>query len=108
MPIIQYGILVYGCCGYSCLNPIFSLQKKILKFVYFRNRRDHCNDIFFSNEILIVYELHLYELLEFVLRSVAGLLQQIFPSNIFKMKEIKRCTRSSSNQVLSDPLLGPK
>ena len=59
-PIIQYGILVYRCCSYSRLNPIFSLQKKILKFVHFRNRRDHCNDIFFSKEILTVYELHLY------------------------------------------------
>ena len=107
-PIIQYGILVYGCCSYSRLNPIFSLQKKFLKFVYFRNRRDHCNDVFFSNEILTVYELHVYELLKFVLRSVAGLLQQIFPSNLFKMKEIKRCTRSSSNQVLSEPIARTK
>ena len=28
-PIIQYGILVYGCCSYSSLLPIYNLQKKI-------------------------------------------------------------------------------
>ena len=28
-PIIQYGILVYGCCSYSSLLPIYILQKKI-------------------------------------------------------------------------------
>ena len=28
-PIIQYSILVYGCCTYSSLLPIYNLQKKI-------------------------------------------------------------------------------
>ena len=47
-------------------------------------------------------------MLKFVLRSVAGLLQQKFPGNIFKMKEIKRCARFSSNQVLSEPIARTK
>ena len=34
--IIQYGILVYGCSSYSNLLPIYNLQKKILKLIYFR------------------------------------------------------------------------
>ena len=29
-PIIQYGILVYGCCSYSSLLPIYILQKKFI------------------------------------------------------------------------------
>ena len=32
-PIVQNGILVYGCCSYSSLLPIYILQKKILKFL---------------------------------------------------------------------------
>ena len=39
-PIIQYGVLVYGCCSYTSLEPIYVLQKKILKFMYFRKSRD--------------------------------------------------------------------
>ena len=27
-PIIQYGILVYGCCSFSSLKPLLILQKK--------------------------------------------------------------------------------
>ena len=52
-PIIQYGVLVYACCSYTSLLPIFTLQKKILKFIYFRRKSDTCDDIFilmfFSN-----------------------------------------------------------
>ena len=49
---IQYGILVYGCCSYSSLFPIFRLQKKILKIIHFRKKRDGCNDMFINNTIL--------------------------------------------------------
>ena len=37
-PLIQYGALVYGCCTYSALLPIYLLQKKILKVIYFRKK----------------------------------------------------------------------
>ena len=37
-PIIQYGLLVSGCTSYNELEPILKLQKKFLKFIYFRNR----------------------------------------------------------------------
>ena len=34
--IIQYGILVYGCCSFSSLFAVLVLQEKILKFIFFR------------------------------------------------------------------------
>ena len=70
--MIQYGILVYGCRSYSSLIPIFRLQKKILKIIHFRKKRDSCNDLFTNNTILSVYKLQLYELLKFVLKSLNG------------------------------------
>ena len=66
-PIIQYGVLVYGCANMRNLMPILISQKKILKFIHFRCR---CDDIFLKNNLLIVFELHIYELLKFVLKSV--------------------------------------
>ena len=39
VPIIQYGILVFGCCSYKALEPIFILQKKSLKMIYFRKKK---------------------------------------------------------------------
>ena len=38
--------------------------------IYFRCKRDHCEDILTSNEILTVFELHVYELLKFLQRSI--------------------------------------
>ena len=36
--LIQHDALVYGCCTYSTLLPIYLLQKKILKVIYFRKK----------------------------------------------------------------------
>ena len=60
-PIIQNGLVVYGCNSYNNLEPILKLRKKNLNFIYFRNRRESCSDIFEKSQILTIYELHLYE-----------------------------------------------
>ena len=105
-PIIQHGILVYGCCSYTSLEPIYVLQKKILKFMYFRKSRDSCN-IFFENNILTVYELHIYELLKFVLKSIIGAHVQDYLNNMFTFK-LSRQTRLSKFECLDEPLLKRK
>ena len=43
-PIIQYGLLIYGCTRKSVLNDIFLDQKKILRITYFKNRRYPSDD----------------------------------------------------------------
>ena len=55
-PIIQYGVIVYGCCSFSSLQPILRLQKKILKFIYFRKNYSNSDDNFVRNKLLTVYE----------------------------------------------------
>ena len=37
-PIIQYGILVYGCCSFSSLKPILTLQKKNIEVHIFSQK----------------------------------------------------------------------
>ena len=69
-PITQNGIIVYGCCSFSSLLPILRLQKKILKFIYFRKKYSNSEDIFDRSKMMNVYEFHIYDLLKFVLRSV--------------------------------------
>ena len=61
-PIIQYGILVYGCC-YSSYLLIYLWKKKIF---HFRKRVDPCEDILHKNSILSVYDMDIYELLKFI------------------------------------------
>lgn len=100
-PIIQYGILVYGCCSKTSLQSIYQLQKKILKFIYFRKRRDHSEDLFESNQILTVFELHLYELLKFALKTIHSLHSQDFLNKILYFEK-SRETRQSSLQLLHE------
>ena len=38
--IIQYGVLVYGCASMRNLMPVLISQKKILKYIHFRCRRE--------------------------------------------------------------------
>ena len=106
-PIVQYGILVYGCSKMSNLEKIHRLQKKILKFIYFRRRLDHSEDIFVKHKILTVYELHIYELLKFVLRSIHGLHSENFLNNMFCFNK-KKPTRSDSLNLLHEPLCKKK
>ena len=100
-PIIQYGILVYGCCSKTSLQSIYQMQKKILKFIYFRKRRDHSEDLFESNQILTVFELHLYELLKFALKTIHSLHSQDFLNKILYFEK-SRETRQSSLQLLHE------
>ena len=102
-PIIQYGILVYGCCSYSSLLPIYILQKKILKFIYFRKRSDSSWDIFISNKLLTVFEFHVYELLKFVLKSLKKTHIESYLNELFEYEHSTRNTRRSTKNYLKIP-----
>ena len=69
-PIIQYGVLVYGCVTPNKLHPILVLQKKMLRLIYFKNYSYHTETLFKKHSILTVLELHMYELSKFVFRSI--------------------------------------
>ena len=75
--------------------------------MYFRKSRDSCNDLFFENNILTVYELHIYELLKFVLKSIIGAHVKDYLNNMFTFK-LSRETRLSKFECLDEPLLKRK
>ena len=91
---IQHGILVYDCCRFSSLIPTFMLQKMILKLICFRKRGDHSEDFFVKNQQLTMHELHVYELLKFVLRSINNLHSEDFLNNLFSFENQLRDTRT--------------
>ncbi len=98
--IIQYGLLVYGCCSFSSLSPIHNLQKKILKFIFFRKRDDHSSDLFEHCKVLTVYELYVYELMKFVLRSINKLHSEQYLNDLFTFNTETRHTRNSTTSTL--------
>ena len=50
--------------------PLQFPKKKFLKFIHFRKRSEHSSDLFVEKGILTVLELHVYELIKFVLISI--------------------------------------
>ena len=100
---IQHGVLIYGGTSYSMLEPIFMLQKKILKPIYFRKYSDSSSDLFMKHKILNVYQLHIYELLKFVLKSSSRLHQEPQLNDMFTFVE-RRITRKSSKPRLNETI----
>ena len=59
-PVLQYGVLVNRCGSCSSLTPLFLLQRKIFKLIYFRKRIDSSEGIFAHNKILCVWNAYLW------------------------------------------------
>ena len=67
---MQYGVLVYGCTAFSNLQPILSLQKRIIRNIYHLPKYTNVDQLMSENGLETVYELHVYELLKFILKSM--------------------------------------
>ena len=107
-PIIQYNFLVYGCCSFSSLYPIYQLQKKKIKVIYFRKRHDDSEGLFRANKILTVFELHIYELLRFVLKSLNHMHSEDYLNTIFQFESCTHSTRRADLMLLIVPLCKTK
>ena len=59
-PIVQYGVLVYGCTAFSNLQPILRLQKRIIRNIYHLPKYTNVDQIMSENGLETVYELHVY------------------------------------------------
>ena len=103
-PIIQYGVLVYGCCSFSSLSPIYQLQKKIIKVIYFRKRHNDSEDLFTANKILTVLELHIYKLL----KSLNHMHSEDYLNTIFQFESCTHSTRRADFMLLKVPLCKTK
>ena len=60
------------------------------------------------HSLLTIYELHIYELIKFVLKSINGLPQQYFCNNLFQFKSNDRKTRSGILSLLKEPFCKKK
>ena len=67
--IITNGLLVYGCTSGHQLNPIYIIQKKVLRIILFKPQFQASREMFFQNGFLKVFELYAMELLKFCPKS---------------------------------------
>ena len=102
-PIIQYGVLVYGCTASNNLMPILRQQKKIFRIILGKRRRESVYDDFFRLKILTVYELYAYDLLKFTLRSLNKLHADHTLNALFSKIVYQRRTRNSDKGFLKIP-----
>ena len=68
-PIVQYGVLVYGCTAFSNLQPISRLQKRIIRNIYHLPEYTNVDQLMSENGLDTVYKLHVYELLKLIPKS---------------------------------------
>ena len=96
-PIITNGLLVYGCTARHQLNPIYIIQKKVLRLIHFKPQFHPSREMFFQNEFLYVFELYAMELLKFCLKSVRGENCSSFLNGFYKTRFNVHETRSVSS-----------
>ena len=69
-PIVQYGVLIYGCTSYSNLDPVLKIQKRIVRSICFLPKYASVHQFMVENELPTVYEFHIYELLKTIIGCV--------------------------------------
>ncbi len=99
-PIIQYGLLAYGCASYRTLEPILIMQKKIVRVILFSKIRESVVEYFEKMKISTVHELYVYELLKFVLRSLNRLHRDEYLNNMYEFETPRRSTRRAQQNFL--------
>ena len=102
-PIIQYGLLVYGCVSYRTLEPILKMQKKNLRLILFLKYRQSVSEYFDNLNILTVHELYFYELLKFVLRPLKKLHTNDYLNSLYEFDVTIHSTRRSQKSFLKIP-----
>ena len=103
-PIIQYGILVYGCVNYRTLEPLVLWQKKILSLILFLRYTENVVHLFEKYENLTAHELHIYKLLKFVIKSVNKMHNDTYLNDLFSCESRStHLTRRSMKWLLKIP-----
>ena len=85
-PFLQYGILVWGLTHETYINPVFLLQKRIIRAMSFEHFTAHSAPIFFDLKILKLHDLFQLKLLSFVYESFFKISPVCF-HNFFKSVE---------------------
>ena len=95
-PIIQYGILVYGCTSKSSLDVIYRAQKRIIRVIFRLHRYNSVTGYFEKHKILTVFQLHSYEIFKCLVKAKNGQHSVDLISNIFSRNSLSVSLRSSA------------
>ena len=80
---ISYGISVWGLTHPTVLDPLYKLQKKVVRAITFNNKYTHTTPLFYDLRLLKIHEIHSSKLLCFVYDCKQGSLLQPFSDSLF-------------------------
>ena len=81
----------------------FLIQKKIIRLIFFKIKYESIRQVFNDEKFLTVHELRVYELLNFVLRSIAGLHSETVLNELFGLNKPSYMTRRSTFNLMKIP-----
>ena len=68
--VTTYGLLLYGTAAKSNLSKIETVQRRILRAIYFKRKFDSLENVLADNKILTVFELFMVEILKELFRQL--------------------------------------
>ena len=102
-PILQYGILVYGCTYITHLKKIALMQRKLLRLIFFKRKTMSIESEMINAHILSVPQLYVYELIKFAFRSVRKEVSSDHLNNLYTRAKRNR-SRSNKKTLFQLPL----
>ena len=97
-PFIQYGILVWGLTYDIYINPVFLLQKKVIRAISFENFTAPSTPLFSDLKILKLRDLFQLKLLSFVYDCINKISPSCFHSFFELVESVHQCgTRQVTN-----------
>jgi hypothetical protein len=89
-PYITYCVEVWGCIYKSNLQPIISMQKKVVKIISFSSYREKSTPLFLKLKILNIFQLVYYKILLFMYKYEQGELPIGFLNWFTRNRDIHR------------------
>ena len=99
--IISYGLLIYGCTSKSKLEPIYKMQKKILRIIYGKKRDHPSHELFECSNILTIYDLYCFELFKFSITAAVQGTPSAFLNNLYCRNSPSDRTRNTALGLFS-------
>ena len=88
-PVLQYGVLIYGCAGKSELKQLNWSQTHTIRIKFGLKKFNSVHDVREKYKLLTPMELHLYELLKLMSKSLRQSSDCGIGSQIFRNDEVR-------------------
>ena len=98
-PFLIYGIIVWSNSYPTTLQPIFKLQKKIVRIITFSKFDEHSSPLFRQLQIIKLADLVIYNVAVFMFKFHNKLLPSIFDSLFTQINKVHRYhTRNAAKE----------